>query len=57
MVRKLQIEWKRRLTIGGIIAGVLLGYRYLFPVVLPFLAAWILASWLYPATVKVEKRW
>lgn len=50
------IEWRRRFTIIGIIVGVFLGYRYLLPVVLPFLLAWILAVWIYPITVKTERR-
>lgn len=52
----MNIEWKRRLTILGIVAGVIAGYRYLLPVAVPFLAAWFLASWLYPVTLKLEKR-
>lgn len=56
MVSRLDIEWKRRLMILGILAGVFLGYRYLLPVVFPFLAAWILAAWIYPAAVKIEKK-
>jgi sporulation integral membrane protein YtvI len=56
MVKKLNIEWKRRLMITGIIAGVFLGYRYLLPVVFPFLAAWLLAGWLYPYALKIEKK-
>lgn len=50
------IEWKRRMIIAGIVAGVILGYRYLLPVAVPFLAAWLLAVWLYPITVKLEKK-
>lgn len=56
MVRALHIEWKRRLTIVGIVTGVLLGYRYLLPVTIPFLAAWILAVWLYPVSYKLQKK-
>lgn len=52
----MHVEWKRRGMIAGIMIGVYLGYRYLLPVVLPFLAAWILAVWLYPLAVKVEKK-
>ncbi|MDO5337714.1 MAG: AI-2E family transporter [Eubacteriales bacterium] len=50
------MEWKRRLLIIGIIAGVYAGCRYLFPVVLPFLLGWILASWIYPLAVKTEHK-
>lgn len=49
-------EWKRKVMIAGILAGVYLGYKYLLPVSLPFLAAWILACWLYPASLRVEKK-
>lgn len=50
------MEWKRRGMIGGIAVGVYLGYRYLLPAALPFLMAWILAAWLYPIAVKIEKK-
>lgn len=33
-----------------------MGYRYLLPVAVPFLAAWILAIWLYPVTYRLEKK-
>lgn len=52
----MHIEWKRRGMIAGILAGVYLGYRFLLPAVLPFLAAWILAGWLYPISMKIEKK-
>lgn len=42
--------------IVGIVAGVYAGYRYLLPVTIPFLAAWMLAAWIYPAAVKIEKK-
>ncbi len=50
------MEWKRRGAIAGILLGVYLGYRYLLPVVLPFLAAWIMAGWLYPLAKRIEKK-
>lgn len=49
------MEWKRRAAIIGIFAGVYIGYRYFLPVILPFLVAWILAVWIYPKAVKLEK--
>lgn len=52
----LHIEWKRRLSILGIAAGVYAGYKYLLPAAVPFLAAWTLASWLSPITAKIEER-
>ena len=50
------LEWKRRLTIIGIAVGVFAGYRYLLPVAIPFLLAWMFAGWLYPITLKIERR-
>ena len=50
-----QIVWKRRAVIAAIIAGVYAGYKYLLPAAFPFVLAWILAIWIYPATVKIEK--
>lgn len=50
------MEWKRRLTIAGIAVGVFAGYRYLLPAAIPFILAWVLACWLYPAAVRIEKR-
>lgn len=52
----MHIEWKRRGIIVGIAAGVYLGYRYVFPAAIPFLVSWILAGWLYPVSVKIEKK-
>lgn len=53
----MDIQWKRRLAILGIAAGVYVGYAWLLPVAVPFLAAWFLAVWLHPYAVKMEKRW
>ena len=53
---RLQVEWKRRLCIAGIIIGVYLSFRYLLPVLIPFLIGWALASWVYPLCAKIEKR-
>lgn len=51
----MQIEWKRRLIIVGIVLGVYAGYRYLLSAAIPFLLAWLLASWLYPLAAKIER--
>lgn len=56
MVRALQIEWKRRLLILGIGAGVFVVYRWVLPAAVPFLLAWMLAEWLYPISLKIEKK-
>lgn len=50
------LEWKRRFSIIGIIAGVYLGFRYLLPVAIPFLIGWGLAVWLHPLAVRVGKK-
>lgn len=52
----MHIEWKRKLMIMGIGVGVFVGYKYLLPAAVPFLAAWVLASWLEPIAGKVERR-
>jgi sporulation integral membrane protein YtvI len=52
----MQIEWKRRLETAGIILGVYLGFRFVLPAAFPFLAAWVIAGMLYPAAVRIEKR-
>ena len=49
-------EWKHRLTIAGIVLGVIAGFRWLLPAAVPFLAAWLLAEWIYPTAVKAERR-
>ena len=49
-------EWKRRIYIAGIVAGVYLGFRYVLPAAVPFLIGWGLAVWLYPVSVKIEKK-
>lgn len=50
------LEWKRRISIAGIVAGVYLGFRYVLPVSVPFLIGWELAVWLHPLAVKVSKK-
>lgn len=52
----LHIEWKRKLMMAGIAVGVFVGYRYLLPAAVPFLAAWVLASWLEPIARRIERR-
>lgn len=49
-------EWKRRIAISGIVTGVYAAFRWLLPVAVPFLLAWILAEIFYPAVSFVEKR-
>jgi sporulation integral membrane protein YtvI len=52
----MQIQWKRRLQIIGILLVVYLAVRFALPPVLPFLAAWWIAGKLYPKVRKLEKR-
>lgn len=40
----------------GIAVGVYVGYAYLLPAAVPFLAAWILAVWLHPAVTGLHKK-
>ena len=51
----MQIQWKRRLQIAGIVIGVYLGFRYVLPVMIPLLLGWILAVVFYSPANKVEK--
>lgn len=44
------------MIMAGIAAGVFVGYRYLLPAAVPFLVAWVLASWLEPVARRVERR-
>ena len=42
----------------GVIAGVILGMKYVFPVMLPFFMGWLLAEAVHPlARYFAEKRW
>lgn len=52
----MDLEWKRRISIAGIVAGVYLGLRYVLPVTIPFLIGWGLAVWLHPLALKVGKK-
>lgn len=50
------MEWKRTGLIIGMTAGVFLGMKYVFPVMLPFLCGWILAEVVYPAADILSKK-
>ncbi len=52
----MSLEMKRKLCIVGIVVGVYLGFRYLVPVTVPFFIGWLLAVWIYPAGVWVERK-
>lgn len=43
--------------LSGIVAAVYLGMRFIFPIVLPFFIALVLARFLYPAARWLEVRW
>lgn len=38
------MNWKKAGMIAGVSAGVFLGMKYVFPVILPFFLGWILAE-------------
>ena len=49
---------KRWIVQTGVIAGVILGMKYIFPVMLPFFMGWLLAEAVHPlARYFAEKRW
>lgn len=52
----MNVEWKRKLTIIGILVGVYISYRFFLPAIVPFFIASLLAGWFYPVSVKIEKR-
>ncbi len=56
MVTSLQVEWKQRLRILGIVLGVYAGFKYVLPVTLPLLIGWLLAVWVHPLSLRVEKK-
>lgn len=52
----MDFEWKRRVSIVGIVISVYLGLRYALPVTIPFLIGWGLAVWLHPLAVKIGRK-
>lgn len=50
------MNWKKTGLIAGVIAGVFLGMKYVFPVMLPFFCGWILAEAVHPMASYLEKR-
>lgn len=51
------MDWKRAGAAVGITAGVFLGMKYIFPIILPFLCGWLLAEAVYPpADILSRKR-
>lgn len=50
------MNWKKAGMIAGAAAGVFLGMKYVFPVMLPFFFGWILAEAVYPAASFLAKR-
>lgn len=56
MCGSVRVEWKRYLSMIGIIAGVYVGLRYIFPVVIPFFIGWLMAVWIYPCVCTLERK-
>ena len=52
----MQAGWKRCLSMAGIIAGVYVGLRYIFPVMIPFFIGWVMAAWMYPRVCMLERK-
>lgn len=52
----MQAGWKRCLSMAGIIAGVYVGLRYIFPVMIPFFIGWMMAAWMYPRVCMLERK-
>lgn len=52
----MQAGWKRYLSMIGIIAGVYVGLRYIFPVMIPFFIGWLMAAWMYPRVCMLERK-
>lgn len=50
------LEGKRKLCILGIVIGVYLGFRYLVPVMIPFLVGWLLAAAVCPVGEWAQQR-
>ena len=49
---------KRWIVQTGVIAGVILGMKYIFPVMLPFLMGWLLAEAVHPlARYMADRKW
>lgn len=52
----MQPEWRQRISIAGIIAGVYVGLKYIFPPMIPFFIGWLLAVWIYPCACRLERK-
>lgn len=52
----MQPVWKRNIAIVGIIAGVYVGLKYIFPVMIPFFIGWLMAVWMYPLVCRLERK-
>lgn len=50
------MKWKKAGAIAGVTAGVFLGMKYVFPVVLPFFCGWILAEAVHPGASYLADR-
>lgn len=52
----MRVPYRQMITIAGITAAVFLGMKYILPVVIPFLIAWMLVRLLLPAALWMERR-
>ncbi len=50
-------DYKQILILVGTTLAVYLGFRYLLPLVVPFLFSYFIAMWLYPIVVYLKKKW
>lgn len=52
----MRIPYKKMITAAGITIAVFLGMKYILPVAVPFLLAWVLVRLLRPAALWLERR-
>ena len=50
-------DYKQILILVGTTLAVYLGFRYLLPLVVPFLFSYLIAIWIYPIVVYLKKKW
>ena len=50
-------DYKQILILVGTTLAVYLGFRYLLPLVVPFLFSYLIAIWVYPIVVYLKKKW
>lgn len=50
-------DYKQIVILSGTALAVYVSFRYLLPLIVPFLFSCLLAVWLYPAAAYLKKRW